>query len=1162
MSSNSSSNLPATQYFPDNRQLDGSGMYIPFKDAVKNLTRAYGLLGYLDGRIPRPSANAAPAVLAGGPIAGQPVMGTPSPINSLTPSESEWDLRDGRLAGIIFQNIKDPRGLGIDAKMNAKAMLDAVNLKYGANSVAAQTLAQEKLRNAKFNPGDRFDDHFKLVERLRSEANEVGCSVQDPELLSNFLTSLPESYLWILQNYSHHDWAALTTHLLDYQLCKDLIKGVNKSSSATALVTSTAANQSVVKCTVCSRHGHTLAKCWAPGGGSEGKGPAWYKTPKHMSNLANAMIASTSGDQNMPPPTILSTTFDLGSDLRGTINHNSMSVFTDPMSDRHRGEVASILKKNQAGDSETGLSYLPCVSVTTTRENNKYPMYLDSAASECCVWEKNMFIMYTSRKSRGQMAAEGSNGEFPIEGYGVVEMLVKTSGGQGFSGSWGRGRLEVKDPKMDAIVVDGTLASARNGHWLYEVSLVSADPNSKAIILATETTTTSHAPSLSKPCSLAMWHTCFAHINTNTITLVNLDLWGKARTCSLGGAWYMLLAVDNATGLPFPYFPSSKEAATILGLVKTFVVMAEKQTGRKIKHFHIDMGWEFDNRLFDEYTASIGVLVEKIPKDSSAANGQVERANCTVIEGVCAMLEDSTLGCEFWAEAASAFCYIKGMLLMARVPEIILWQKWKEGDHRVNVSHLCHWGCRIFVKDLDQKEGKLGLQAWEGWLVGYLDRCGYRVWDPKRRAIFAVRDVVFDEGVPNHTVTEGGTFDVPSMAEDVDEPGPSAPTSHIIPPAGSGEVEDVNPGMHPADADHEDEEGVILRQSARRSIPSQALQRSQDYQHDEDLAQLEGDDWANVVVLASAIKGASDIKILTRFKEAMENSKLWFPAMKEEIWQLTERGCWSLVPHPEGVCVLNGMWVYDVKVGGNGEILKTKAHYIARGDMQRASLDYDKCWSMVARMESVCLLIATGAFFGWKSHQWDFSLAYLNGNLPDHPKVYMRQPTSFVKQGEEELVCLLKKPLYGLSQASHIWFKELKKELEQIGFHSSRADPCIHVHYDSKTGSHSIHSVHTDDVWSTANSDIEAEKTMMDFSKWDWKDVKDKGFLVGLTMDYLDDGSIGISQAPFFTNAFKHFGIWDKLQPILTPLPPKYSIMPVQKWLQVHKDFMKDKPFH
>ncbi|KIK53862.1 hypothetical protein GYMLUDRAFT_63522 [Collybiopsis luxurians FD-317 M1] len=120
-----------------------------------------------------------------------------------------------------------------------------------------------------------------------------------------------------------------------------------------------------------------------------------------MSNSANATIASTSGDQNTPPPTILSTTFDLGSDLGGTINHNSMSVFADPMSDRHRGEVASILKKNQVGDSETGLSYLPCVSVTTTRENNKYPMYLDSAASECCVREKNMFITYTSCKSQG-----------------------------------------------------------------------------------------------------------------------------------------------------------------------------------------------------------------------------------------------------------------------------------------------------------------------------------------------------------------------------------------------------------------------------------------------------------------------------------------------------------------------------------------------------------------------------------------------------------------------------------------------------------------------------------------------------------------------------------------------------------------------------------------
>lgn len=41
----------------------------------------------------------------------------------------------------------------------------------------------------------------------------------------------------------------------------------------------------------------------------------------------------------------------------------------------------------------------------------------------------------------------------------------------------------------------------------------------------------------------------------------------------------MLLACDNATGIPFPYFSANKIATNILGLVEAFTTMAEVQTG-------------------------------------------------------------------------------------------------------------------------------------------------------------------------------------------------------------------------------------------------------------------------------------------------------------------------------------------------------------------------------------------------------------------------------------------------------------------------------------------------------------------------------------------------------------------------------------------------------
>ncbi|KAJ3724019.1 hypothetical protein C8R42DRAFT_641119 [Lentinula raphanica] len=64
--------LPPIQYLPENRQLDGVSNFLAFSDSIVSTAHGYGLeLGYLNGSIPRPPANVAPAVLATGPNPGQ-----------------------------------------------------------------------------------------------------------------------------------------------------------------------------------------------------------------------------------------------------------------------------------------------------------------------------------------------------------------------------------------------------------------------------------------------------------------------------------------------------------------------------------------------------------------------------------------------------------------------------------------------------------------------------------------------------------------------------------------------------------------------------------------------------------------------------------------------------------------------------------------------------------------------------------------------------------------------------------------------------------------------------------------------------------------------------------------------------------------------------------
>ena len=48
-------------------------------------------------------------------------------------------------------------------------------------------------------------------------------------------------------------------------------------------------------------------------------------------------------------------------------------------------------------------------------------------------------------------------------------------------------------------------------------------------------------------------------------------------------------------------------------------------------------------------------------------------------------------------------------------------------------------------------------------------------------------------------------------------------------------------------------------------------------------------------------------------------------------------------------------------------------------------------------------------------HQMDVTAAFLNGDLEE--EIYMKQPEGYAEPGKEDLVCSLKKSIYGLKQS-------------------------------------------------------------------------------------------------------------------------------------------------
>lgn len=68
----------------------------------------------------------------------------------------------------------------------------------------------------------------------------------------------------------------------------------------------------------------------------------------------------------------------------------------------------------------------------------------------------------------------------------------------------------------------------------------------------------------------------------------------------------------------------------------------------------------------------------------------------------------------------------------------------------------------------------------------------------------------------------------------------------------------------------------------------------------------------------------------------------------------------------------------------------------------------------------------------------DVKIAFLNDNINE--EVYMQQPDGFVSSGNEQLVCKLRKSIYGLKQASRGWYLKFYKVVTSLGFEKNKVD--------------------------------------------------------------------------------------------------------------------------
>jgi Reverse transcriptase (RNA-dependent DNA polymerase) len=216
-------------------------------------------------------------------------------------------------------------------------------------------------------------------------------------------------------------------------------------------------------------------------------------------------------------------------------------------------------------------------------------------------------------------------------------------------------------------------------------------------------------------------------------------------------------------------------------------------------------------------------------------------------------------------------------------------------------------------------------------------------------------------------------------------------------------------------------------------------------------------------------------------------------------------------------------WIFKTKKDSEGNVERYKIRLVAKRFTQKDGINFTEIFSPVSTKDSFRIIMAFVAHFDLELHQMDVKTTFLNEDVDEC--IYMSQPPNYESDDSKQIICKLKKSIYGLKQASRQCYFKFHQVIISFGFEPNLVDECIyHKFCESKFV---FLVLYVDDILLASNDkNMMYETKKFFFKHFDMKDLGETSYVLGLKIHRDQNKDIlELSQQAYIDKVLKRYGM-------------------------------------